>query len=286
MSKMWLVLVVRSVLFSVVLVSACVGQSTDESAGALDTTPPLKDPSLQAVDQLLEQLDESDREISQKLKALKTRMVQIMADRDRQKQRDGAIPQPANTGQAAGDSGPSLPEPASNYDSRMAPQPTAPANSSNTKTANAIQLLSPDDLPPSQTPIPLDTQSQPMVRAAAPIQGPVNQKAVADNLYRAGEYELALEYYQRMPAEGQSGTKKLWKLYQEAVCYRAIGDINEARNRFREIANSGETEFYVDHSKWWLDFLEQQEFLQQQDQEIKKFNQYLRGQWKAANESQ
>ena len=88
------------------------------------------------------------------------------------------------------------------------------------------------------------------------VNSAVDQRALADNLFGAGEYKLAREIYEIMLGNDESGPDATWFRYQVANCHRQLGNEQRAATYYRVVAADDNDAFLSENSKWWLAILE------------------------------
>jgi hypothetical protein len=98
-------------------------------------------------------------------------------------------------------------------------------------------------------------QSPKNKRDAAP-EGPVDPIALAQALYRTGDYEGALATYRLINPNTVDRPNRIGIQYMIATCLRKVGKKEEAATLYREVANSHDDNFLADCAKWQLSALE------------------------------
>lgn len=94
------------------------------------------------------------------------------------------------------------------------------------------------------------------------LRAPVDQLALADNLYAARSYAMALEAYRGVEGSAATTRTKSWSSFQAANCLRQLGQIAEAEKQYRRVAGDSASGEFGELSKWWLSSLEQKRQLQ------------------------
>ena len=122
---------------------------------------------------------------------------------------------------------------------------------------------SPNPLPPDPAPTdivsPSETEQLPFGTDGSPVpvtQAPVDRLALANNLFGAERYGLALEIYQHVAAEVESGTNREWVRYQIACCHRQSGNTAKAEKNYRIVAAAEDAPFLSEKARWWLDHVD------------------------------
>ena len=91
----------------------------------------------------------------------------------------------------------------------------------------------------------------------AVVHGTIDRLGLANNLYAVGEYELALDMYEKIDMNELTAQQQIWTDYQMANCLRRMGRNGDASNRYRRIAEQPEAGWLSEQSRWWVDVLEQ-----------------------------
>lgn len=79
---------------------------------------------------------------------------------------------------------------------------------------------------------------------------------IAENLYKLGEYQTALDIYQLIIKNEIVKDKKIWISYQIANCYRKLGSFNKAVEAYREMQEVYEGTYWAKQSQWYIQDLE------------------------------
>lgn len=79
----------------------------------------------------------------------------------------------------------------------------------------------------------------------------VNRLALANNLYAAGEFKIALQLYQQLQQDSTQQDQQ-WITYQIAQCHRTLGAKENADQAFRIVTAMPDSKRWGDYSKWWL----------------------------------
>lgn len=88
------------------------------------------------------------------------------------------------------------------------------------------------------------------------VDGPIDRLGLANNLFAAGQYPLALEMYQQASAEILPVHQAFWVEYQTANCIRRLGRRGEASLRYRKLASKPEAGWLCRQAQWWCETLE------------------------------
>lgn len=101
-----------------------------------------------------------------------------------------------------------------------------------------------------------ETSGQPnehVVEAIAITDSPVDRMSLANNLYGAGEYELALKGYLELDNSNTlPPQEKVWIQYQIGSCHQHLGDTSAAQRSLRRVAAVEQQSPWGKHSRWWL----------------------------------
>jgi tetratricopeptide (TPR) repeat protein len=118
--------------------------------------------------------------------------------------------------------------------------------------------------PPPQGPPAPAAAAPPPASVATPISSPPPGAEVgkpsdpftlAQALFRAGEYQAALQNYRRIDLESLTPQEKMFIQYMTACCLRKLGKLEDAAALYREVANTREDEVLTDCALWHLNVL-------------------------------
>lgn len=101
------------------------------------------------------------------------------------------------------------------------------------------------------------------------LRSPIDHIALADNLYAARSYGLALEAYQSAAKATGPAASRRWANFQIANCYRHLGQSGEAERQYRRVAGDRDAGQLTDYAKWWLQAMEQRTQLTSQLNQLK-----------------
>ncbi|MBC8554820.1 MAG: tetratricopeptide repeat protein [Candidatus Brocadiales bacterium] len=76
---------------------------------------------------------------------------------------------------------------------------------------------------------------------------------IAENLYKLGEYQTALDIYQLVIKNDLTNEKKMWVSYQIANCYRKLSSYNEAVEAYNEIQKVYEGTYWAKQAQWHIE---------------------------------
>ncbi len=101
---------------------------------------------------------------------------------------------------------------------------------------------------------------QPSVSPAASTEitshnGVIDPVAVAQNYFRASDFEAALEAYRRVPTRGALAEERAPVQYMIATCLRKLGKHEEAAQVYREVVGIKDDPFLADCARWQLETL-------------------------------
>jgi hypothetical protein len=80
--------------------------------------------------------------------------------------------------------------------------------------------------------------------------------AVAQNYFRAHDYEAALDAYRKVPTRDASPEERAPTLYMIATCLRKLGKTDEAAKVYREVAAIKGDPFVAGCAQWQLKTLD------------------------------
>jgi tetratricopeptide (TPR) repeat protein len=75
---------------------------------------------------------------------------------------------------------------------------------------------------------------------------------IAENLYKLGEYETALDIYKLIIKNNNTKDKKMWISYQIANCYRKLSLYNKAVEAYREMQELHEGTYWAKQAQWYI----------------------------------
>ncbi|MGR3292820.1 MAG: tetratricopeptide repeat protein [Candidatus Scalindua sp.] len=79
---------------------------------------------------------------------------------------------------------------------------------------------------------------------------------IAENLYKLGEYETALDIYQLVIKNDITKDKKVWISYQIANCYRRLSSYNKAVEAYSEMQKVYEGTYWAKQAQWHIQDIE------------------------------
>jgi tetratricopeptide (TPR) repeat protein len=75
---------------------------------------------------------------------------------------------------------------------------------------------------------------------------------IAENLYKLGEYETALDIYKLIIKNNNTKDKKMWISYQIANCYRKLSLYNKAVEAYKEMQELYEGTYWAKQAQWYI----------------------------------
>ena len=101
------------------------------------------------------------------------------------------------------------------------------------------------------------------------LRSPIDHISLADNLYAAKSYGLALEAYQAAAKASISPPDRRWANFQTANCYRLLGQPAEAERQYRRLAGDRDGGQFSELSRWWLQSMDQKSQLSAQLEQLR-----------------
>ena len=99
--------------------------------------------------------------------------------------------------------------------------------------------------------------SQPVTDAA------VDRQALADNLFGAKEYRLAMQVYGQLVDDPPEEANETWFKFQIAGCLRNLKEFEKASRYYRMVVGS-QDELLAPTARWWLSTIQDEEEISQQ----------------------
>ncbi len=84
------------------------------------------------------------------------------------------------------------------------------------------------------------------------VDGPVDRLGLADSLFATGEIVQALELYTQLDRNTLTPEQIRWIDYQQATCYRRLGQPQEAEKRYRDLISRDRSDWIDGLCRWWL----------------------------------
>ena len=135
-----------------------------------------------------------------------------------------------------------------------APAPTTSNEEEIARLRKRMEELSKRGAPRPEPPPPPTRPVEPLpLDGDTPRGGVLDPTAVAQNYFRAGDYEAALEAYRRVPTRGALAEERAPVVYMIATCLRKLGKRDEAAKYYREAAAIKDDPFVADCARWQLE---------------------------------
>jgi hypothetical protein len=104
---------------------------------------------------------------------------------------------------------------------------------------------------------------------------PVDPVALAEALFRTGDYEGALAAYRLLDLHSLGRSSRVGAQYMMACCLRKLGKTDDAASLYREVANSKDDEILADCAQWQLGALRWRHDLESQLRQVQQRRQAL-----------
>jgi hypothetical protein len=124
--------------------------------------------------------------------------------------------------------------------------------------------------------VPPSTLRPPPSTPSTVTDAPVDPLALAQSLFRAGDYTAALNVYRKLDKEDQKPEDRIAILYMMACCLRKLGKMDEASVLYREAANSPGNDFLMENAQWYLRTLKDRRELEAQLEELRQRRQAVK----------
>lgn len=105
---------------------------------------------------------------------------------------------------------------------------------------------------------------------------PVDPIALAQSLFRAGDYTAALNAYRKLDKDDQKPDDRIVIQYMMACCLRKLGKVDEASVLYREAANSPGNDFLMENAQWYLRTMKDRRELEAQLEELRQRRQAMK----------
>lgn len=113
-------------------------------------------------------------------------------------------------------------------------------------------------------------------KSATVTDAPVDPLALAQSLFRAGDYTAALNAYRKLDKEDQKPEDRIVIQYMMACCLRKLGKVDEASVLYREAANSPGNDFLMENAQWYLRIMKDRRELEAQLEELRQRRQAVK----------
>lgn len=114
------------------------------------------------------------------------------------------------------------------------------------------------------------TQAEPIfttetiVTSAVPVtDSAVDRESLANSLFGAKKYNLAMPVYAELAKTAQDTDDQLWFEYQLACCYRNLGSLPQAEKHYRVVAGH-KNSYLAAMARWYLSLIQEQKTLKEQ----------------------
>ncbi len=87
------------------------------------------------------------------------------------------------------------------------------------------------------------------------LDGPVDPLRAARACLRSGRYQDALRYYRVIDSEQLPADERHWVLYEQAMCWKMVGDYDRAQQLYREVARRAADMKLREACQWQLESL-------------------------------
>ncbi len=84
----------------------------------------------------------------------------------------------------------------------------------------------------------------------------VHRFEIAENLYKLGEYKMALEIYELIDKNKIENERKIWILYQIANCYRKQELYDDAVMVYKDLRDGYEGTYWSKQAQWYIQDIE------------------------------
>jgi hypothetical protein len=98
----------------------------------------------------------------------------------------------------------------------------------------------------------------------------VDPLALAQALFKSGDFEGALAAYRLLDASKLSRREHAAAQYMTACCLRHLGKTAEAASLYREVANAREDDFLAECAQWQLGAIQWRQEMESQLQQLRK----------------
>ncbi len=143
-----------------------------------------------------------------------------------------------------------------------------------TSAPGADASNSPNPSVPAAQPLPFthtgEAAKQPGDSAKVVTDAPVDPLALAQSLFRTGDYVAALNAYRKLDQEQQKPEERVAIQYMMACCLRKLGKTGEASVLYREVANTAGNDFLSENAQWYLRTMKERRELEEQLAELRQ----------------
>lgn len=139
---------------------------------------------------------------------------------------------------------------------RPEPEPVATTRKSEPSRSRAPSAKSKRDKAPSRQAHAIESRESRVLEASA---APVDSMALAQSLFRTGDYLGALKAFELAGQKTTSAQDRTAVKYFSAACLKKLGNTREAAILFREVANSKADDVLAESAQWQLSAQQWQE---------------------------
>ncbi len=129
---------------------------------------------------------------------------------------------------------------------------------------------------PQPSPSPTVSVKQPDDTAKVVTDAPVDPLALAQSLFRAGDYAAALNAYRKLDKDDQKPEDRAPIQYMMACCLRKLGKVDEASALYREVANTPGNDFLGENAQWYLRTMKERREMEAQLDELRQRRQAMK----------
>lgn len=134
-------------------------------------------------------------------------------------------------------------------------------------------------VPPAQPPAPPSPTAsvkQPNDAPKVVTDAPVDPLALAQSLFRNGDYAAALDAYRKLDKDDHKPEERAAIQYMMACCLRKLGKVDEASAAYREVANTPGNDFLAENAQWYLRIMKERRELEAQLEELRQRRQAMK----------
>jgi tetratricopeptide (TPR) repeat protein len=137
--------------------------------------------------------------------------------------------------------------------------------------AGHVPVVSPAQLPPP----PIASVNEPEDTPKVVTDAPVDPLALAQSLFRVGDFTAALDAYRKLDKEDLKSEERAAIQYMTACCLRKLGKVDEASALYREVAHTPGNDFLSENAQWYLRTMKERRELEAQFEELRQRRQAL-----------
>jgi hypothetical protein len=140
-------------------------------------------------------------------------------------------------------------------------------------SAGLAPVAPPTQLPP---PPPIASVNEPDDAPKVVTDAPVDPLALAQSLFRAGDFAAALDAYRKLDKDDLKSEGRIAIQYMMACCLRKLGKVDEASTLYREVANTPGNDFLSENAQWYLRTMKERRELEARLEELRQRRQALK----------